>query len=327
MAATSCDKLPFGSTRSAAADPARSAERAAAAGTKVTANRAPRTTEPPPSPVLFQVFGERSDARMLPVATLKDGRIQAIRGPAETWRAFDRNYSQAGLRYTLYRDGAAAGKVEVARGMWTGGTPLYSLPGCTQPTPLARVRVDPSVSTGYTVEFLASNAALGRRGAPIGATAGAVAQARATAMAAGARSGVARATLDSLDFRGVALHTGATTAPTVIGSFVDPAAGLAEDASGAAAQVFVIADRGPRGYAPTLEHVVRAGSAAAEYVRYVDHLDVDGDGLDEIFVERWRYAGRTALAVLSYRGGRWTEIFRARENWCLDDVMPALSGR
>jgi hypothetical protein len=273
------------------------------------------------------VFGERGDARMLPVATLKGGRLQAIRGPAETWRAFDRNYSQAGLRYTLYQDGAAAGTVEIARGMWTGSKPLYTLPGCTQPTPLARVRVDASVSTGYTVEFLASNAALGRRERPRGATAGAAPQARTMALAAGARSGIARSTLDSLDFRGVAIHTGATSAATLIGSFVDPGAGLVEDARGAAAQVFVIADRGTRGYAPTLEHVVRAGSDAAEYVRYVDHLDVDADGIDELFVERWRFGGRTALAVLAYRSGRWTEVFRARENWCLDDVMPALSGR
>jgi uncharacterized RmlC-like cupin family protein len=287
---------------------------------------APNVT-PPPSPVLFQVFGERSDARMLPVATIKAGRLLAIRGSAATWRAFDRNYSAAGLRYTLYRDGAAAGVAEIERGMWTGGAPLYALPSCEQPTPLARVRVDASVATSYTVEFLASNAALGRRGGGRGSLASAASQARAIAVAAGTKARIKRSTLDSLDFRAVAIHTGATASPTLVASFVDPNAGSDRDASerdGVTAHVFVIADRGKAGYAPTLHHAVRARAGDAEYVRYVDHLDVDGDGIDEIFVERWRFAGSTALAVLAYQDGEWTEIFRARSNWCLDDVTLAM---
>jgi hypothetical protein len=309
----------------AAAVPATATPALAAAA--LPAGDAPGNATPPPSPVLFQVFGERSDARMLPVATIKAGRLQAIRGSAETWRAFDRNYSRAGLRYTLYRDGAAAGVAEIERGMWTGGAPLYALPSCEQPTPLSRVRLDASVATSYTVEFLASNAALGRRDAGRGSLASAATQARAIAVAAGTGARIQRSTLDSLDFRAVAIHTGATAAPTLVASFVDPNAGSDRgdaDAGGVAAHVFVIADRVGGGYAPTLSHAVRARASDAEYVRYVDHLDVDGDGVDEIFVERWRFAGSTALAVLAYQDGEWTEIFRARSNWCLDDATLAM---
>src|SRR5688500_6185793 len=56
--------------------------------------------------VLFQVFGERDDPRMIPVAAVVNGALVPISLSASGWRQFDAMYARAGETYGLYRDGA-----------------------------------------------------------------------------------------------------------------------------------------------------------------------------------------------------------------------------
>jgi hypothetical protein len=269
--------------------------------------------------ILFQVFGEREDPRMLPVAVIASGALRPIVLDAEGWRRFDEMYQRAGATYPLYRDGRAAGSVRVRQGMWeVPDRPLYSLPSCQLLTPLASVAINGAPSQSFTVELFASTADLAAE-RPSGDGSAARAAARAAAAAAGAAAGIEPAALAGLSFSGVGIATGANRAPTVIGSFIDPAAEEKAAANGATAHVFVIADQGAGGgYAPTYTHTVNGDAATAEYRRYVDHLDLTGDGVDEVLVEGWVYGGDTHLIALSWRGGRWQETFRGRPNWCLE---------
>ncbi len=270
--------------------------------------------------ILFQVFGERDDPRIIPIATIAQGRLKPIVLSAAGWKQFDAIYFRSGSSYSLYRDGRPAGTVEVRQGMWEKANPLYSLPRCELLTPLAAVTMDGSLRTGYTVEYLASTASLGAApsGKPFSA-AQAETAARALGSAVGLDAGITRRTLDSLDFRAVSIMTGTTGAPTIVASYIDPGAEMSSGSAGQTAHVFAIGDQDAAGgYQASFTHTVNGPVTSAEYRRFVDHLDIDGDGVDEIVLEGWEFGGETFLAVLTYDSGRWRESYRARSSWCLD---------
>ena len=269
--------------------------------------------------ILFQVFGERDDPRMIPIAAIRNGALQRIELDADGWKSFDGIYMRSPATVMLYADGRKVGQATVRQGMWEkAGEPLYSLPSCRLLTPLAALTLGSGVKAGYTVEYLASTATLGRT--PSGATMPAdVANraAREVAYGVGERSGLTPSSLDSLDFRAVAIHTGASAEPTLVASFIDPNASEGAN-EGTARHVFAIADRSGDRYAATFTHAVNEPANSATYRRYVDHLDVTGDGIDEIVLEGWQSGGDTYLMVLGFKGGRWEEVFRGRSSWCIE---------
>ena len=288
--------------------------------------------------ILFEVFGARDDARMIPIAALGvapaggDSTAKAAAGltpivlSSAKWHTFDAYYARAGNKLTAYKDGRPIGDIAVQRGMWSGSAPLYSLPGCRRLTPLASVTPPADPAGDYTVEYLASTSAtLGRAGSERGAV---PAMTKADAERIGRRVGesvakskfISHDVLDGLDFGALAVPTGATKQPTVVAWYVAPPALHSDSKSDArVAHVFALADARPDGYAVTFSHGVNAAPDAAEYRRYLDHLDVDGDGVDEIVLQGWRPAGDTFLEILAFRGGAWTPVFRGRESWCLDE--------
>ena len=89
--------------------------------------RPPEPDGPPPEArldltrkpeLLFQLFGERDDPRMVPVAAIIDGVLKPIELTASGWREFDAIYTRSNRSYPLYRDDAPIGEVRVRRGMW-----------------------------------------------------------------------------------------------------------------------------------------------------------------------------------------------------------------
>ena len=269
--------------------------------------------------ILFQVFGEKTDAKIIPIAALEGGTLKPIVLTSAGWRQFDAIYMHSGSSYPLYRDGRAESSLEVRQGMWEGD-PLYALPSCQLLTPLASVALAPRTRVGFTVEFLASTAQLGA--AHPGRVPGPSEVAklgRQVATGVAEANNIAAGALAQLDLASYAVHTGATASPTIVASMSDPRGQDAAAAGGATTHIFVIADRATDGsYIPTYTHVVDGSADAAEQRRYVDHLDVTGDGIDEIFLERTQYGGDTYLEVLGYANGRWELIFRTRPSWCLD---------
>jgi hypothetical protein len=84
--------------------------------------------------------------------------------------------------------------------------------------------------------------------------------------------------------------------------------------------LFIAADKpeGARDYSPTYTHIVEGDAATNDFQRFVDHLDVAGDGTTELAIENWRFGGDTFLVFLQYKDQSWSEVFRGRSNWCLD---------
>jgi hypothetical protein len=270
--------------------------------------------------ILFEVFGERDDPRMVPVGVLEGGKLHAIHLSPAGWQAFDRLYHHPGASYTLYQDGHAVGSATVKQGMWSKpDAPIYALPNCQNLLPLASVRLDGSVKAGITVEFLATTATLGAppSGAPLAPSA-ATSLARDVAAKVAEDARIPRARLDSLDFHAVAVNTGATTNPTLVVSYIDPNAEEAAAHGDETSALFAIADKTGGAYAPSFTKVINGPAAHAEYRRYVDHVDLNGDGVDEIVLEGWQYGGDTYLMVMRFKDGHWNEVFRGAPNWCMD---------
>src|SRR5688500_5571335 len=108
--------------------------------------------------ILFQIFGEKEDPRMIPIAAIEDGQLKAIALSSTGWHQLDAMYLRRGKTYKLYQDGRTRGTVTVRQGMWERPeTPLYTLPGCQALTPLASVTVTGLTKSSYTVEALAAS--------------------------------------------------------------------------------------------------------------------------------------------------------------------------
>ena len=272
--------------------------------------------------VLFQVFGTREQPRMIPIAVLADGRLRHIQLDTLGWRKFDEMFLRAGREYTLFSDGRAFGAARLRRGMWERDSmPLYQLEGCTSHVPLSEVSIiSERAHRGFVIEMLATNAALTQVERAVPAADNRSVPSVDRVLPAGEDRGfVKEGVLAALDGRAITLATGATPWPTLITSWIDSASSNADDPTAHSRHLFLIADRGPDGeYHVTYRHQTDKPLGEAEFRRFVDHLDVTGDGVEELILEGWRFGGKTWLSVLSYRGGAWEEMFRSRANWCLD---------
>ena len=273
--------------------------------------------------VLFQVFGTRDHPRMIPIALLEGGKVLPIRLDPAGWRRFDSTYLWRGVQYTAYYDGRQRAVVRSTRGMWEApDQPLYELAGCRTPVPLATVAFYPRQSGDFAIEMLASTKSLGWQRLDDAVQPAALAPAASgppASQADGQTGETQRRLLDSLDLQVLAVTTGATAAPTLVGARIDSIARRGDSPDAVTRLLFLIADRDASGrYRPSYTHRVAGPLASAEFRRYLDHLDLTGDGVDEIILEGWRFGGETWISVLSFRADRWEEIFRSAPRWCAD---------
>ena len=270
--------------------------------------------------ILFQVFGERANPQILPLAALIEGAVRPIELSPDGWRRFADIYQKKGTQYRVYDDGRDIGSITVRQGMWEKpGAPVYSLPNCAALLPLATVKLETRIDVGFTVELLGTSA---RIGTPRPAANMSQADVRRIGREMGSLVAdgqeIPRRALDALDFRAYAVNTGATPRPTIIASFIDRQGGEGEDGR-TEGHVFVIADVGPDGgYTPTFSHAFRGSTQNAEYRIYLNHIDLTGDRVHEIVVEGRLTAGGSYIGILGHENGGWREIFRSRSGWCLD---------
>lgn len=271
--------------------------------------------------ILFQVFGESNDARMIPIAVIQGGRLDQIVLGSAGWKQFDGMYGKSGTAYTLYADGRSVGTAVVRQGMWEKPQePLYSLPNCALMIPLSRVRLETRLKLGFTVEAFASNATLGRASGSPGMRAADVEDAaRQVGEAAAQRARISSGTLESLNLSADAIEVRAGGPPMIVATFTDPKADDKAASGGKTASIFAIAEPGEDGsWQIAYSHIVNGAADEAEYRRYLDHLDVDRDGTDEIVLEGWDASGTSFLSILRADGAKWSETFRSRAQWCLD---------
>ena len=271
--------------------------------------------------ILFQIYGERDDPRMIPVGVLRNGTIEAIVLGAAGWRQFDALYGKAGTQYTVYDGGRAIGRATVRQGMWEEGRDqLYTLPACNLLIPQSAMTLGAGIGSNYTVTLFASSKPL--RDASRASMSGAEAEVIARAIGAklAAQAGVGAGEVAALDVRAVALNTGATGNPTVVATFMDKRADEQSAAGEQTLHMFVVADRpaGAAGYQVTFSHIGRGEASDVDFRRLVDQIDVNDDGVTELALEGWKFGGDTYALFLQYRNGAWNEVFRSRSSWCLD---------
>ena len=308
MVASGCDKareLAGGGTRAQAAEPS-----------------APRTNLAGRPDVLYQVFGERDDPRMIPLAIVEHGTLRPINLDAEGWKRFDALYQKSGTSYPIYRDGQPAGTLTVRQGMWERpDAPVYSLPNCELLTPLSAVSLKATARLGYTVEFLASTARIRALATGARLDRARVEQlGRDVGRQVAGKAGIDPSELDSLDFSAVAVTRKNKQEPTIVATFIDPRSAERAGTEQRILAIFAVADASAEGdYRPTFSHVVDGPAASAESRRFVDHLDVNSDGVSEIVLEASGADAGAYLMVLAHANGRWKESFRSSSSWCLDE--------
>lgn len=301
LLATACDKP--------SAEPAADSAAVAVADTDLSGNPT----------VLFTVFGERTAPRIAPIAIARGRVLEAIRLSPAAWKEFDSVYFSPGKKYSVYRNGTLAGEVEIARGMFDADSGvLYTVPGCRNVIPQAVGRLRGTIPLEESVELLGSSVVLtqpvDRRALPRYAET----EGRSLANAVAIGAGIGNEDLASLNFHARYLRTGIPPlGRTLLASFVDPNAGDLGPGAGNTAMILALAEDSSGVMRPSYQHAVSGEARGVESQRVVNYVDLDGDGISELFLEAWKFAGVPSIGVLSYAEGRWREGFRVALNWCL----------
>lgn len=277
--------------------------------------------------VIFQVFGEVASPRIMPIAAVVNGAIEPIGLTRSGWRDFDSTFFKAGTKYGVFLDDAQRGTVTVTRGMWAAGdSALYPLAGCKDLRPLGAVALDfPVNSKEPNVELIATSFTPTPHTAPskpFPPSATIAKMGRDFGLAVGLANQMDKEELDSLDFIARMIRTGARQEPTLLVSFIDQQAGDIGPGMGHTSHLLALFDKVDTGYVATYRHVKSGDGKTVEFQRLLDHLDVDGDGIDELILESWHYAGSNDLVVLAFKANAWHEVLRASSNWCLDPPKP-----
>lgn len=272
------------------------------------------------SSIFFQVYGAREEPRLAPFAIVENGQLAPISLDADGWRNVDATFFAVGRKLPLYRDGTAIGDVEIVRRMWDPNDgALYALPGCSEVVPQAQGKLIMSNRAETSIEFLASSTPLKQKTDTRPLPKDPDAQARTVASAVAAAAQVGPEELAHLDFIGRWLRTGAgPEGRTLLATFVDAEAGDAGPGAGHTVSLLALAEDSAGTLATSYQHVDQGEARGVEFRRLVNHADLDGDGIDEIILEAWRYAATPEVVVLKYAAGKWSESFRVSQNWCLD---------
>lgn len=269
--------------------------------------------------LVFQAFGSSDSTRLVPIAAIVDGQVKPITLPAAGWRALDSLYFQAGTEYTVYRDGQPAGTVKVTRRMWEPDSePLYDLPGCRDVRPMAAVTLTTPLKLDPAFEFLSLSMAHTSAPASLVQLGDVAAQVRALAIVALRAKQLDSADIDTAWFSARTIHVAAGAKPTLVASQVDANAGDTGPGAGHTTHFLVFGDDlDGKGYQVTYRHLESGDARIVEFQRLLDHLDITGDGTDEVFLESWRYASDNDLVVLARSSGRWHEMLRVKQQWCV----------
>ncbi|CAN5510642.1 hypothetical protein BH09GEM1_BH09GEM1_16570 [soil metagenome] len=298
---------------------------AAAAGILSLATACDKHSEAPPQQapalsltnkpnVLFLLFGDKGDPRLLPIATVVKGNVQPLALDAAAWRGFDSLYFTAGTHLPLYEQGARVGDAVVRRGMWEGKDALYKLPGCRALRPMAAVTLTGRPLNAVMLELLATSDSLTSSRPAQAITKADDDSASASLVRIGQHVGLTTSARSELDVQSRALITGATAHPTLFGSYMERGSGV----NGKPRHLFAMSDYSDSAKAYVRSFVHVPADSAREFRRLIDHLDLTGDGVDEVVLEGWRLGSDSFLVILQYSNGQWREVARGATSWCAD---------
>ena len=194
-------------------------------------------------------------------------------------------------------------------------TPALQLPNCEVLIPLATVTLNTRVDLGYTVDLLASSAKISP---PTPGPVMPAAELKRIAHELGYRvaegEGISQKAVDRLEFRSFAVYTGATSAPTVIASFIDSGSDGADESQ--SRHIFVIADRKDGGAYTRPSRTRAAANDNDEYRVYLNHSISRRRDAGDLSKRGRSAAGPPSRAELSERRVGWG--LPQPSGWCLE---------
>ncbi len=268
--------------------------------------------------LLFRVMADPGGAYVVPIATVGTEGIQPLRLSARGWRRVDAEYMHAGNTLTLYRVGQTERAMRMFRGMWQPGAgPLDSL-NCPVVIPMARAIVPsgdgrlapplatsgarPPLPTRPRLDAAEINRALANVGTLVAPT-----------------SGIAPADLPRYTRDIHQIPTGINGSSTILIEYNDrsPLPDSLKAYGERPRQLIVMMDKGTYGYRPTLQLATVGNRGAPPKLEYLDYLDVDNDGVPELFFGlQQRELAPLFTIVYRYENDAWREVFRFTGNRC-----------
>ncbi len=265
---------------------------------------------PPSRPVLYLGHRAGGEAILVPVAEIRPNGLFPLdgAGSVEASISFTETYLTPGLEFTLFSDGARVGTLSADR---FSVDERYCRVRPQIRGPVELVPAAAAVQTFLAVPTRESSTFADRAYAPVAHTSdrllASTTMVRQLINSVGERSpgNVLDIRRDVQMFRA---RPGA--APTVVATFVYGDDLVVGPASDGAYSLFLAADDDDgTGYEGTYVDYRSASRDGKGSPRYFDHLDLDGDGSDEVVLE---VLGEESmwLSVLSRQGGFWVEEYR-----------------
>lgn len=262
---------------------------------------------------LFRMLRDSTGERVFPMATVGSLGFRPIAFGDRGWRAFDLLYLQKGTRLTSYHEGVATGATEMTRGMWDPPTdPLDTLPGCPVVVPSGKATVSQNT-------WLLTS---GKRPPlkPVTPLSSAELQAALSTVSTlvAPTSGIAGAILAKYRREVFVVASGIGSRPSIVVLYDDPES-LSDTVASIAQrprQLVVVLDRGVYGFRPSYTFTTLGNRRAAPRIRFLDYLDVDGDGRAELFFGLRNPRPQLYTIVLRFENENWREILRFEGNRC-----------
>jgi hypothetical protein len=267
--------------------------------------------------ILFRLVQSNVGPTAVPVFTIGPNGIRLLRMGDRGWRALDLQRMASGNTLYANRFGRTAGTAEFVRGMWEQAQPLDSLPGCPTLIPAGLMRL--GVSDGVQLlttrplpplryDARLSPAELEQAIAPV-----------PTLVAP--TLGVSPGTIGRYRREVHQVVSGSGPAPTIVITYDDP--DQVPDSIGPIGQrprhLTVILDKGLYGYRTSYTYATVGNAKSPPRLRFIDYLDVDGDGLAELFFGVQLAKFPLYTVVMRFESERWREVLRNPRGRC--DVM------
>lgn len=269
--------------------------------------------------ILFRVLPDGGSAFVVPLGTVGSDGLRQLKLSERGWRRVDAEYMHTGKTLTAYRSGRAAESIRMFRGMWQpGAAPLDTL-NCPVVIPMAR-----AILTGANEgRAFAALATTGTR-PPLTHTKTLSPTEISKAIEnigtlVAPSSGIAPGQLSRYERRVVQIPTGINGSSTLLVEYNDPAP-LPDSLKpfGERPRQFIVAlDRGTYSYRSTYSFATVGSSQTPPRLEFLDYLDVDDDGVPELFFGlRERALAPLYTLVLRYENEAWREIYRTVGNRC-----------
>lgn len=255
--------------------------------------------------ILFRIEEGGPGRLAVPFATIGGHGFRPIRMGPRGWRALDLQYLHTGSDLQALRNGRTAGAITLKRGMWEAGTQLDSIRGCNI------VPVGLTTGVASDIELAVSGTAPKLNAvSPLGSGELQTALAKIPTLIAPS-SGIGTAALSRYRRDVHVVNSGVGTSPTLVVIYDDPeeiADSLVSDIQ-RPRHFIVVLDKGVYGYRTTFTYTTIGNRSTRSYrLKFLDYVDVDQDGVAELFFSFSYGPSRTGVKAFRYENDAWKEI-------------------